>query len=54
MQKTIYICWDDEKSISKAERAKARLENSGYALIKTLTGPADTYGPYDALLVYSK
>jgi len=36
--KTINIDWNDIKSINKAETQKARLENKGYALVRTING----------------
>ncbi len=33
--KTIYINYQNEKSIKKAEKEKTKLENKGYNLLKT-------------------
>jgi hypothetical protein len=38
MLKTIYIDWNDENSIRKAEKQKTRLENEGYNLKSQNTG----------------
>jgi len=35
MKKEIIVNWKDIKSIERAEKQKARLENEGYTFIKT-------------------
>lgn len=33
----IFVRWDSEESIARAEVEKTRLENQGYALVKTFS-----------------
>ena len=44
----ITVDWNDESSIRKAERQKAKLENEGYKLVQT------TGGLFTSSLIYEK
>ena len=44
----IYVRWDSDKSIRRAEKDKAALENKGYTLINTFGGMNES------VLIYAK
>lgn len=46
--KTVRVFWNDEKSIERAERGKAKLENAGWALINQFGGMNES------VLIYAK